>query len=182
MGNGFTRKEATTVLTSLNDLFSGQMADTRSKYVHLKAVFPGFLQYTDDNTDRRVWRLRTLRYAGLMLTADIDFNSSVHPYPGKNFKRWLRWLTWLQLMPGRADVWIDSAHSDDPPAKAIMETVRLALEDPSGVVAFDWSEVNGAMRVEIKRAGAPNYEIKVWSKEEHGVPGGHHDNDEDDLP
>lgn len=183
MGNGFTRKEATTVLGSLNDMFDGGMPATRTKYTHLKYVYPQFLQYTADTSDRHVWRKRTLRFAAMLLTSEIDFTASAHPYPGKNFKRWLRWLTWLQVMPpASARVKIDGAATNDSPAQAIIETLKLALDDPNGTVAFDWNEDPGMMKVDIKRATAPKYEISVLSKKEHDIPGGHHDNDEDDLP
>ena len=99
--------------------------------------------------------------------------------PNKNFKRWLRWLTWLQVMPDPATVKIDNVVSADPPAKAIMDTLRMALEDAGGKVEFDWGEL-AAMSVEVQRATAPNYKIKVRSMKEQDI-GGHHDNDEDDV-
>ena len=179
MGNGFTVKEARTVLTSLNRMFNADVAATRANYAHLKAVYPEFLMFTADTSDRRIWRKRTLRFAALLLTADIDFTTSAHPFPGKNFKRWLRWLTWLQVMPDPATVKIDNVVSADPPAKAIMDTLRMALEDAGGKVEFDWGEL-AAMSVEVQRATAPNYKIKVRSMKEQDI-GGHHDNDEDDV-
>jgi hypothetical protein len=178
MGNGFTVKEADTTLTSLNHMLNDDVTKTRDKFMHLKAVFPDFLKYTDDTSDRRKWRLRTLRFAGLLLTADIDFRSSAHPFPGRNFKRWLRWLTWLQVMPDPATVMINGAPEAVHPAEAVMETIRLTLEDPNGRCRCEWGE-RAAMVVEVGRR-SPNYAITIWSKKEQDV-GGPHDNDEDDL-
>ncbi len=183
MGNGFTIVEAATTLTSLNSMLNQDVGRTRDKYNHLKAVFPDFLRYTDDTSDRRIWRLRTLRFAGLLLTADIDFRSSAHPFPGRNFKRWLRWLTWLQVMPDPATVLINSVPvggtpDAEHPAQAVMETIRLTLEDPNGKCRCEWGE-RAAMVVEVGRR-SPNYSITVWSKKEQDV-GGPHDNDEDEL-
>jgi hypothetical protein len=184
MGNGFTRKEARTVLGSLNDLFDGNMPSTRAKYTHLKYVYPEFLQYISDTSDRHVWRKRTLRFAAMLLASEIDFTVTAHPYPGKNFKRWLRWLTWLQVMaPADAKVKIDGVlQTTISPAQAIMDTLKLALDDPNGKVKLDWNEQAGTMKVDVERAAAPTYKISVFSKKEHDIPSGHHDNDEDDLP
>jgi hypothetical protein len=183
MGNGFTRIEATTVLGSINDMFGGNMAATRAKYTHLRYVYPEFLEFTPDTSDRHKWRKRTLRFAGMLLTSEIDFTASAHPYPGKNFKRWLRWLTWLQVMPpANAQVKIDGVVTNTAPAQAIMDTIKLALDNPNGEVRFNWDEDAGVMKVDIKRAGAPIYEISVRSKKERDIPSGHNDNDEDSLP
>jgi hypothetical protein len=172
MGNGFLLTEVTTALTSLNTMFGGDVATTRTKYGYLNNAYPNFLLYLGDTSDRRVWRKRTLRHAGFLLTSEVDFKNAAHPYPAKTFRRWLKWLTWLQMMAAKdATVKFDNVvQSNITPAQAIMDTLKAAIENASGTVHFSWSE-GDMLTVEIKKATAPNYEIKVTSIKEPDVTG-----------
>jgi translation initiation factor 2 alpha subunit (eIF-2alpha) len=80
-----------------------------------------------------------------------------------------------------ATVKVDGQIVNQPPAQAIIETLKAALDDPNGKVVFHWSEDRTAMLVDVSRATAPNYSISVASEEERNAPGGHHDNDDDDI-
>jgi hypothetical protein len=184
MGNGISKTVGTTILTSLNEIFGDNMPVTQLKYGMLNTLFPNFMVYTSDQTDRHKWRRRTLRHAGWLLTSEVDFNPphAGHPFPAKNFKKWLRWLTWLQVkVPADATVWVNGQQSTNvAPAQAIMSTLKMALEDPSQAgVRFGWTE-GPQLIVRVTQQPA-NYEILVTSIEERDVPGGGHDNDEDDL-
>ena len=182
MGNGLSRTAGTTILTSLNEIFGGKMAETRMKYGMLNTLYPNFLVYLDDRTDRHVWRKRTLRHAGFLLTSEVDFNPphTGHPFPAKNFKKWLKWLTWLQLMPpANATVKINNVVIRMAPAEAIMTTLRMAIEDPAQApVRFGWTEGTALAVSVVQESG--NYSIDVVSLKESDIGG--HDNDEDDLP
>lgn len=182
MGNGISRTVGTTILTSLNEIFGSNMAETRLKYGMLKTLYPNFLVFTDDRTDRHVWRKRTLRYAGFLLTSEVDFSPphAGHPFPAKNFKKWLRWLTWLQTNPpANATVTVNGMPKVIAPAEAILTTLRLALEDSVvSPVQFSWTE-GPALVVKVRQQPG-NYSIDVTSIKEGDVTNGH-DNDEDDL-
>jgi hypothetical protein len=185
MGNGISKTVGTTILTSLNEIFGANMAETQLKYGMLNTLFPNFMVYTPDRTDRHKWRRRTLRHAGWLLTSEVDFNPphAGHPFPGKNFKKWLRWLTWVQLRtPPDATVWVNGAPvTNVAPAQAIMSTLKMALEDPAQIaVSFGWTE-GAQLVVKVVQKPGQQYEIVVTSIEERDVPGGGHDNDEDDL-
>lgn len=185
MGNGVPRQVATTVLTSLNSMFGAKnMTVMQQKYVMLNSLYPDFLSFTADTTDRHVWRKRTLRHAGWLLTSEVDFTSHTHVYPGKNFKKWLKWLTWVQtLQVTQASVTINGQPSAEPPARAIMDTLKAALEDKAADgIGFDWSEKStGLMTVAVdQRPG--RYGISVQSIQATGISN-IEDNDEDDnLP
>jgi hypothetical protein len=89
MGNGLSRTVGTTILTSLNEIFGTNIPQTQLKYGMLNTLYPNFMAFTDDTSDRHVWRKRTLRHAGWLLTSEVDFNPPhvSHPFPAKNFKR-----------------------------------------------------------------------------------------------
>lgn len=182
MGNGISRKVGTTILTSLNEIFGVKIGEAQMKYGMLKTLYPNFLVYLADQSDRHVWRRRTLRYAGWLLTSEVDFNPPhvSHPFPAKNFKKWLKWLTWLQLRPpANAIVTVNDVVVRMAPAEAIMSTLRMALEDPAQTpVAFRWTE--GAALVVNVMQQPGNYMISVTSLKEADIASGH-DNDEDDL-
>ena len=183
MGNGISRAVGTTILTSLNEIFGANLSETRLKYGMLKTLYPNFLVYTSDTSDRHVWRKRTLRYAGWLLTSEVDFNPphAGHPFPAKNFKKWLRWLTWLQTNPpANATVTVNGvATTTVAPAEAILTTLRLALEDSSpNPVTFGWTEGASLVVKVVQQPGT--YSIDVTSIKEGDITNGH-DNDEDDL-
>jgi len=71
-----------------------------------------------------------LRYAGWLLTSEVDFNPP-HvslPFPAKNFKKWLRCLTWHQLRPpANATVKVNNVVVRVAPAEAIMTTLGSAV-------------------------------------------------------
>ncbi len=184
MGNGVPRLVANTILTSLNETFGRvNMPQAQLRYGMLNTLYPNFLVYTADTTDRHVWRKRTLRHAGWLLTSEVDFNPPhvSHPYPAKNFKKWLRWLTWLQVMPpANATVTVNNALVAIAPAEAIMTTLKAALEDPAQApVAFHWNE--GAILTVAAICSPGNYSITITSVKEADISNVH-DNDEDDLP
>lgn len=180
MGNGISRKAGTTILTSLNEIFGSNMDQTRLRYGMLKTLFPNFLVFTSDTSDRHVWRKRTLRFAGWLLTSEVDFNPphAGHPFPAKNFKKWLRWLTWLQVMPpANAVVTVNGATVQIAPAEAILTTLRMALEDSAGGgVQFAWTEGATLLVDVVQRSGS--YSIGVTSIKEGDITNGN-DNDED---
>jgi hypothetical protein len=183
MGNGFAPILVNTALTSLNAIFSTDLAATKAKYNALNSIYPSFLVYTNDMSDRHIWRKRTLRHAGWLLTSECDFNSQTakYPYPGKNFLKWLRWLTWLQVMPPSATISVDGVIKNLAPAEAIMTTLRTALEDPQSTsVTFDWNE--GAVLAVTITSVSPNYSVSVTSVKEADIPGGVNDDDEDNVP
>ena len=184
MGNAISRKVATTLLTSLNEIFGTNMAATQLKYGMLNTLYPKFMEFTADTSDRHVWRKRTLRHAAFLFTSEVDFNPPHpgHPFPAKNFKKWLRWLTWLQVMPpANATVKVNGhVAAGKAPADAILTTLKMALEDPAKTpVSFEWAE-GAAMVVEVVHTGGV-YSIGVTSIKEPDIPGAPHDNDEDDL-
>ena len=183
MGNGISKTVGTTILTSLNGIFGPNMGETRLRYGMLNTLFPNFLVFTADQTDRHVWRKRTLRHAGWLLTSEVDFNPphAGHPFPAKNFKKWLKWLTWLQVMPpNNATVKVNNVVVNMPPAQAIMSTLKAALEDPSeSPILFSWTEGAALAVTVIQQPG--NYSIDVVSLKEADINTSH-DNDEDDLP
>jgi len=182
MGNGLSRAVGTTILTSLNEIFGTNMSQTQLKYGMLNTLYPNFMVYTADTSNRHVWRKRTLRYAGWLLTSEVDFNPphAGHPFPAKNFKKWLRWLTWLQVMPpANATVTVNDVVVRTAPAEAIMSTLKAALEDPAQApVSFSWTE-GPTLAVTVMRAPG-NYSISVTSLKEIDITNAH-DDDEDDL-
>jgi hypothetical protein len=171
-----------TVLISLNDLFgTANMPSLQQKYQMLKTLYPNFMSFTADKSDRHIWRKRTLRHAGWLLTSEVDFTAPHGAYPGSNFVKWLKWLTWVHtLTTADATVKINgTVVAGIPPAKAIMDTLEAALEDgtQSGVV-FSWTEKSvGQMTVTVdQRSG--HYSVAVESIQATGI-GGHPDNEED---
>jgi hypothetical protein len=183
MGNGISRTVVTTILTSLSEIFGAKMGETRIKYGMLNTLYPNFMVYLADRTDRHIWRKRTLRHAAWLLTSEVDYNPphTGHPFPARNFKKWLRWLTWIQLMaPANATVKVNNVVVAMSPAEAIMSTLKAALEDPSQApVKFGWTE-GAALTVTVVQTPG-NYSITVNSLKEADIASGH-DNDEDDLP
>ena len=120
MGNAISKTSGATILTSLNSMFGTKMAETRLRYGMLNTLYPNFLVFLADQTDRHAWRKRTLRHAGFLLTSEVDFTHTGHPFPAKNFKKWLKWLTWLQMMPpANATVKVNNVVVQITPAEAI---------------------------------------------------------------
>jgi hypothetical protein len=186
MGNGIAHVVASTALTSLNKLFSDNLAATKKKYKALSSpdVFPKLLVYTS-NPDRRVWRRRTLRHAGWLFTSELDLTSDASPYPARDFARWLKWLTWLQTAEGDVTVTegADVVRNGETPAEAIMGTLKIALEDTAhNPVHFRWAEGDN-LTVNVDRTPG-QYSIEVISiRANHGNIAGIKDNDEDqNLP
>ena len=96
-------KELIWAVDSLNKMFNAaNIVALKGTYTNLKVLYPSFMQYTPraPGTNRRAWRTSTLRYAALLLTSEVNLNSS--DYPGRDFIRWLKWLTWVQTL-GHAD-------------------------------------------------------------------------------
>jgi hypothetical protein len=182
MGNGISKQVGTTILTSLNEIFGTNMAATQLKYGMLNTLYPKFMEFTANTSDRHVWRKRTLRHAAFLFTSEVDFNPphAGHPFPAKNFKKWLRWLTWLHVMPpANSTVRVNGGIvAGKAPADAIMATLKAALEDPAKTpVVFGWSE-GAALVVEVVNTGGV-YSITVTSIKEPDIPNTTNDNDED---
>jgi hypothetical protein len=180
MGNGLVGAAAKTTLYSLNKLFQDKIKDTRTNYGYLKTVYPELLEFTVQGSDLHGWRKSTLRYAAWLLTSEVDFAASTHlPYPANSFKQWLRWLTWVQSLDAKdATVIIDSTLTNQPPAQAILDTVKMALQDANGVIAFEWLHDKTQFKVETTRK-SPNYTITVTCKGENEAPSNKNDDDED---
>ncbi len=164
------------------------MPDLQRNYAKLNTLYPDFMVFLADKTDRHIWRKRTLRHAAWLLTSEVDF-SHAHAgkpvYPGRTFIMWLKWLTWVQtLVPADAVVKINGARvTDVPPAKAITDTLLAAFNDGthSGVVFFWTEKAAGLMTVTVVQAPG-KFSITVESINAAGV-GGHSDNEEDqNLP
>lgn len=170
MGNGLSVRVATTTLSSLNVTFgAANMPTMKLKYGMLNTLYPNLLLYTSDTSDRHVWRRRTLRHAGWLLTSEVNFNA--HAYPAKNYIKWLKWLTWLQMMPPtNATVTVNGVvTSGVAPAQAIMSTLKAALEDGSqgGGIQFLWNE-GAALAVSVNQVSG-NYSISVTSAKESDI-------------
>jgi hypothetical protein len=168
MGNGLAPIAAQTALTSLNKLFSDNLAQTKKKYAVLNGpdAFPNLLVYTN-SPDRRVWRKRTLRHVAWLFTSEVDFTDASNHYPARNFARWLKWLTWLQTAGGNVTVTVSGVvtANGETPAQAIMNTLKIALEDSAATpVKFHWSEPQGndTLTVNVDRTPG-NYSIQVIS-------------------
>jgi hypothetical protein len=181
MGNGVPRVVANTTLTSLNTMFNQtNMPSLQLKYQKLKALYPSFMTYSASQADRHIWRQSTLRYAGWLLTSEVDVASAAHPYPGRSFVMWLKWLTWVQTLgPNDAGVTINGAAAQIPPAKAILDMLKAALEDQAqSPVLFNWAErAVGLMTVAVDQKPRP-YGVAVHSIQAAGIAG-HLDNEED---
>ena len=194
MGAGLTRTVVTTVLISLNDMFNSQnIGALKTKYKALKSVYPNFMRYTlpPPASDRHVWRQSTLRHAGWLLTSEVhvaykDPNSNLDAYPGQNFIKWLKWLTWVQMLgPDDAVVKITPAPPPNapptPPAKAILDTLTLALNDKNnnGVI-FSWSELPKGQTMTVTVDQTPgSYTVTVVSIRSDEITAPVSDNDED---
>ena len=140
--------------------------------------------------DRRAWRTSTLRFAGLLLTSNVklDYQTTApkDDYPGRTFIKWLKWLTWVQMLEATdADVKINSVSSTTtPPAKAILDTLTLALNDSNPIpVNFDWTEkASGKFTVavnQILNTANPAYSVSVTSIRADDIAIPVSDNDED---
>jgi hypothetical protein len=183
MGSGVTRVVAQTVLISLNDMFNAaNMPGLQQKYKMLKNLYGDFMGFTADKSDRHIWRKKTLRHAGWLLTSEVNFG---HDYPARNFVMWLKWLTWVQTLKD-ADATVNinaTAVTGVPPAKAILDTLKAALEDVAqSPVTFAWAEkTTGLMTVSVdQRPG--HYAVAIESIQATGIVG-HPDNEEDsNLP
>jgi hypothetical protein len=190
MGAGVPRLVVNTLLLSLNTMFdSNHIGSLKQKYQTLKGLYPSFMSYTPPGGDRHVWRQSTLRYAGWLLTSEVDVTSEtvakVPDYPGQNFIKWLKWLTWMQMLgPNDAIVTIIPAPPKGtpaaPPAKAILDTLNLALQDAAANgVHFKWTEiaVGGQMTVSVNQTPG-NYSVTIVSIRADNVANAS-DNDED---
>ena len=193
MGAGFSGISVLGAVDSLNKMFSAaNIVALKQNYMNLTVLYPSFLQYTPraPGTNRRTWRTSTLRYAALLLTAEVDLNFS--DYPGRDFIRWLKWLTWVQTLgPPDAVVTIipplpPAPSTTTPPAKAISDTLILALNDPRpNPVHFVWTEVaSGLMTVTVDQTpgithALGTYQIAVASIRSDDIAVPVSDNDED---
>jgi hypothetical protein len=192
MGAGFYGRSVVGVVDSLTQMFdAGNIVALKQNYTALKAIYPSFMLYTSraTGTDRRTWRTSTLRYAALLLSSGVDLNYRTVPpaydYPGRDFLKWLKWLTWVQMLgPGDANVTINTVPSTTtPPAKAILDTLALALNDPNpNPVKFLWTEAAaGKITVIVNQTPSTTtpYSITVQSIRSDDIAVPVSDNDED---
>jgi len=191
MGAGLSRVVVTTVLHSLNTIFDSQnIGDLKKQYKALKDLYPTFMSYTPPGGDRHDWRKSTLRYAAWLLTSEVDVayekDTNVPAYPGQNFRKWLKWLTWVQMLdPNDAVVTITPAPPKGspatPPAKAILDTLTLALQDPAKHgVHFLWTEVDPGDQMAVTVDQTPgSYTVSVASIRSDNIVANVSNDDED---
>jgi len=176
MGKGVTlpgRDQALAIASDLNTMFSTDNFEvTKARYHALKSHYPAFLEHKDNETGASR-RQRTLRHAGWLLTADVDFGASdtgTAFYPAKKFRLWLRWLSWIEHKPPpNSVVIVNETASNETPAQAIKKTLYAAFDRPHDFanpasVLFSWQQASGplGLQVEVDRRG-PRYGIKITS-------------------
>jgi len=197
MGKGVdtpSKAEASVIGTHLNEMFDATgFAQTKATIVALQKIYPDLLKFDANATGNRR-RKSGLRFAGWLLTSDIDFSRGMpgSEYPARKFVKWLRWLTWIDRHPPpntMVEQYDQAGHAialAEKPAQAIMGTMLAALQSPvAGVnIMFEWEEASTTapqLKVAVKRV-APNFVISVRSRPERLLEGDFKDNDDDNLP
>ena len=196
MGKGVilpSADQAQAIASNLNTMFSEPYFEaTKARYHALKAHYPALLEHKagEAGTSRRQ---RTLRHAGWLLTADVDFGAALSGtalYPAKKFRLWLRWLTWVeQHQQPNSTVTIDGQTTTrETPAQAIKETLRQAFNKPNNApdgisVTFTWlppAATETELVVVVLRT-APQYSIVVKSRSVEDISGLPDADDDDKL-
>lgn len=194
MGDGLTmpsKADAFVIGTHLNEMFdAAHFPTTKTTITTLQGIYPELLVFNDKDGGNKK-RKSALRFAGWLLTSDIDFTAgTTKPYPEKKFIKWLRWLTWIDRHKPNGTVveQLDAANTattlKEEPAQAIMSTITQALASgTNGVnIHFHWKASQGAepdLQVTVKRID-PDYTISVISKQ--NAANSIKDNEDDELP
>lgn len=196
MGDGLllpNKAEAFAIGTHLNAMFGvADFPRTKMTIRMLQVVYPELLVY-DAGANGNKKRKSALRFAGWLLTSDIDFtHGGMHGYPANKFHRWLRWLTWIDRHKPNNTVVEQLDQADrattlaEEPGQAIIETINQALASTvaDANIEFGWGPSTAAdpdLKVTVKRY-APDYKILVLSKRENQIPAGIVNNEDDELP
>jgi hypothetical protein len=175
MGDGLVGPgpyDAKSIAESLTRMFDKGIDETKKRFAALTQpdVFPYLMQYSKNDPPSRGERQRSLRFAGSLLTGDILFTHTTNKYPADQLRAWLKWLSWLHYDPDKVAVFIGLdrsgklAPSNDPPAKAIMDTLYTALTNDNITVKFKWHQDRNIKntKIEIQRTNSP-FVIEVTS-------------------
>lgn len=139
MGDLLAVHDAMTVTNSLNKLFGPDLDDTYEKVQKIRKIHSNFLNPSAGNAHHK--RRQTLRFAGFLLTDEVEFDGQ---YPARKFKQWMKWLTWIQEKGNTGTVTFNGAPSTEKPSKLILDALVYALPPQTGGMAkqvvFKWDE------------------------------------------
>jgi hypothetical protein len=174
MGDGLIGPNATAanaIVASLNKMFENPtlVTTTVPNINALRQLYPSMLSTANPNDHDRTKRQRGLRFAGWLMTSDIEFSPPglQNAYPATEFKTWLKWLNWVDRFPNKFTVFVGKdaqgnwIPSNEQAADAIITTINLAIAGPS-TIGFEWNDnsAGGATMIQILRGP---FQIKVFS-------------------